>query len=148
MRGRKGGQVQREITVQLPSPSRHTSRRGTDQLLSLDLSANYLGVLRYPWLGVGLSAASPGQGRRTADMNRSSLSLRALDHPTVVFCERTYKQPSLFTVHLTSPCARALRSSARARDRRDMTVPMAVPVICAISAYDRPSISRSTRMSR
>jgi hypothetical protein len=83
-----------------------------------------------------------------ADATRCARSLEILIRRQRLLHERAYKESSLFTVHLTSPCARALRSSARARERRDMTVPMAVPVICAISAYDRPSISRSTRMSR
>ena len=43
---------------------------------------------------------------------------------------------------------RTRRSSARARDKRDITVPISVPMTSAMSLYESPSISRSTRTSR
>ena len=106
----------------------------TDQLLSLDARANSFaeprrGVSISP--GYVLAYVSIGVGNAGAIRARLDVAGHGelLVTRQVVIHERAYKQPSLFTVQLTSPCARALRSSARARDRRDMTVPMAVPVI-------------------
>src|SRR5690606_32408139 len=45
-------------------------------------------------------------------------------------------------------CARDSRNLARARERRERTVPILMPSVAAISSYDRPSISLSTTAAR
>src|SRR5467141_2205737 len=57
----------------------------------------------------------------------------------------------LGAVHDALPCwrpATAACSCLRARDSRDITVPMGMCAMSAISLYESPSISRSTKTSR
>ena len=67
--------------------------------------------------------------------------------PRIEFCRPSRTALDLSTRSRHWPLT--LRSSsARARESRDITVPIAVPVIWLISAYVNPSISRRIKISR